>query len=214
MKLLSKEHIPCALVDITKSEDSNLADTIYSISMVLPQAILLYQPFGDLQGFHDQLSSLRRHIAQRIAEGLHAEHTSNLDVYRSNADSTGAVDKVATFIHSMLGRSGISSSSSRETNNFIEFTVMKTNWYLRSQLRRIRFGTAGEFFRFDPTSGDLRESVRYSDIKSIKVGAGTLSLAIANGTLHNFSAPPLVIDYMFQLFLAYAPESVTPEFSP
>ena len=214
VNVLSREHIPCALLDLTQASDPLIGDTIFAVGMPLPQAMLLYQPLGDLRELHEQLPSLRRHISQRIAEGLHADHLSHLDIYRRDADSTGTVDKLATFIHSMLTRSGTSSGSTRETNNFIEFTVMKTNWYMRSQLRRIRFGTNGEFFRFDPTSGELRESVRYDSIKSIKVGKGILSLAIANGTLHSFSAPPLVIDYMFQLFLAYAPESIVPEILP
>lgn len=217
LKLLQSEHIPALLVDLgAPTTEPELVDMIYAVTMPLPQAVLIYQPFGDLQSFYAQLPSLRRHIAQRIAEGLQADHTAGLDTYRRDAASaeTGAVDKVATFVQSVLTRSGTSSSTSQETNNYIEFTVMKTNWYLRSQLRRIRFGTSGEFFRFDPNSSELRESVRYDSIKSIKVGKGSISLTIANGTLHSFSAPPLVIDYMFQLFLAYAPEGVVLEFVP
>lgn len=215
LKLLHTEHIPALLVDLSaNTTEPELLDMFYSTSIQLPQAVLTYQPYGDLNTFFSTLSSLRRRIAERFAEGLQADHTAVMDTYRSQAAETGAVDKVASFVQSVLSNSRTAATPTQETNSYIEFTVMKTNWYLRSQLRRIRFGTAGEFFRFDPNGGELRESVRYDSIKAIKVAKGSISLTIANGTLHSFTAPPLVIDYMFQLFLAYAPEDVVLEFVP
>lgn len=213
LELLRQQHIPCTKVDI--NEDRDLDDTISAGNANLPQAVQRFQPLGDLREFSNNLSSLRRLIAQRIAEDLQAEHSSTLDEYRSGSVSTGAVDGVLTIISSAANRLWSSSApapANRPTDNFIEFTVIKTNWFYRDQRRIIRFGSTGEFHRFDPTTRELRESVRYDAITSIAVGPGKLTLGLSNGTMHSFAAPAIVIDYMFQLFLAYSRDTVVPTF--
>jgi hypothetical protein len=211
--LMQREHMPCVLLDI--NDHREVEDVIEANGLTLPQAVLAYQPLGDLREFSQNLAALRRLVAQRIAAGLQSEHSSGIDEYSKATVSTGAVDGVMNLLASaasaLWNPSSSSSSSSRPTHSFIEFTVIKTNWFYRDQRRVIRFGTNGDFHRIEPKTNELRESIPYSSITDITVAPGKLTLTLKNGLLHSFSAPVRVIDYMYQLFLAYSLESVVPK---
>lgn len=247
LHLLQREHMPCVAVDIEDRRD--LEDILMAAGVTLPQAVLAYQPLGDLQEFSHNLPALRRLVAKKIASGLQSEHSSSLDEYRRDSTvKTGAVDGVMNLLasaasalssgwtHSQSGSStntqtngsGESTSAGSNaqttpgsppvvrattTHSYIEFTVIKTNWFYRDQLRIIRFGTNGDFHRIEPKTKELKESVPYSTITAISVGPGAITLTLKTGLLHSFRAPQRVIDYMYQLFLAYCPEDVTPTFT-
>jgi len=210
-ELLKHEHMPSVLVDIGENRD--LEDILVSLGLPLPQAVLAYQPLGDLRDFSQNLASLRRFVARKIAAGLQSEHSNTIDEYSREPVSTGAVDGVMNLLASAASAiwKGSASSATRPSHSFIEFTVIKTNWFYRDQRRIIRFGTNGDFYRIDPKNNELRESIPYNTINGITVAPGRLSLTLKNGLTPTFHAPTRVIDYMYQLFLAYCPDEVVPK---
>lgn len=209
--LLKSEHMPCVLVDINENRD--LEDILVSAGLSLPQAVLSYQPLGDLRDFSQNLASLRRFVARKIAAGLQSEHSNTIDEYSREPVSTGAVDGVMNLLASAASAiwNKSTSASTRPAQSFIEFTVIKTNWFYRDQRRIIRFGTKGDFYRIDPKNNELRESVPYNTISGIAVAPGRITLTLKGGLTPTFHAPVRVIDYMYQLFLAYCPDEVTPK---
>lgn len=211
LALLQSEHIPCNALDL--SEQRDVEDVVEVNCLPLPQAVLAFQPLGDLNEFSRNLPALRRFIARKIAQGLQSEHSNNLDEYSRDPISTGAVDGVLNLLQSAASRlwNSTTQPSSKTSHSFIEFTVIKTNWFYRDQRRIIRFGSNGDFYRIEPKTNELRESIPYSSISGITVAPGRLSLTLKTGLQHSFAAPARVIDYMYQLFLAYSPDHVTPK---
>lgn len=212
LHLLTEQHIPHRACEISTNLD--LAAMLESADTQLPHIVFENQPLGDLNSFSQDIQRMRRFVACKIANSLQSEHSGAIDEYRKSSVSTGAVDGVINLLASAFWTSSAQQQQSRQAHTYIEFTVIKTNWFYRAQMRVIRFGSKDFFYRIEPTTKEVRETIAYSNIASITITSSSLALTMKDGTIHSYNAPLRVLDYMFQLFVAYAPENIPVSFAP
>lgn len=207
LRLLQAQHIPHRACEI--STNLELSAMLESANTQLPHIVFENQPLGDLVSFSEDLQRMRRFVASKIANTMQSEHSGAIDEYRKSTVSTGAVDGVMSLLASAasaLWSNASQQNSSRPAHTYIEFTVIKTNWFYRGQMRIIRFGSKDFFYRIEPVTNEVRETIAYSKITCIGISPIKLTLTLEGGAIHCYNAPIRVLDYMFQLFLAYAPE--------